>query len=248
MTAGAGAQSTMIEIRKFRRRVAVAAVGVFVTSVASVTWMQRPGDDAPAGRPAIPRLLVSGARGGNTAAGETELMDPSPLFFPTVWNYGQATTGGGRRREPDEGFQDYLPRFRYSDQRLANYGREAVSVPERLSDVVEQGITFPFTGFGHVDFDLGPLAERGGYLEVKELGSGKLVREAELPSGALRLNDHLPIEILVTVGPAGIVGDPLFAAGSGSETVDAEVLDHLLRTYRLGERLGPGKYRVTVGP
>lgn len=196
----------------------------------------------------MPRLLVSGARGGGTAAGETELMDPSPLFFPTVWNYGQAAAGDGRRREPDEGFPDYLPRFRYSDQRLANYGREAVAAPERLAEVVEQGITFPFTGFGHMDLNLGPLAERGGYLEVTELGSGKSVQQAELPSGAVRLNDHLPMEILVTVGPAGIVGDPLLAAGSGSETVDAEVLHYLLRTYRLGERLGPGKYRVTVGP
>lgn len=235
--------------RLFRRRVAVAATGVLVTTAVSLFWMKAPDGEGVMGRPRVaPRLLVSGSGEQHLHRAEAELLDPSPLFFPTVWNYGQEPAGTGRRREPDEGFQDYLPRYRFSDQRLANYGREAMVAPERLADLLDQGVTATFTGFGEVRSEVEPLADRGGFIEVKSLGDGRLVLKSELRELTVPSGDYAPVEFLVTVGPAGLVGGPLVSLSSGSDAVDSQVRNYVLGNYRLGERLGPGKYVVTVGP
>ena len=64
--------------------------------------------------------------------------------------------------------------------------------------------------------------------------------------------DFAPVEYLVAVSSAGIVGDPILLVGSEGEAMDEKVdtffRSYLVKTFRLGERLNPGRYRVLVGP
>ena len=50
----------------------------------------------------------------------------------------------------------------------------------------------------------------------------------------------------------GIVGDPILMVGSEGEEMDEKVdaffRSFLVKSFRLGERLNPGRYRVLVGP
>jgi hypothetical protein len=57
-----------------------------------------------------------------------------------------------------------------------------------------------------------------------------------------------PIRFLIAVNEAGLVGVPMIEVGSGSTEVDDAIQRFLGAKYRLGNRLIPGFYRVTVGP
>jgi hypothetical protein len=56
------------------------------------------------------------------------------------------------------------------------------------------------------------------------------------------------MDFLALVGNSGFVGEPLMTSGSGSEEVDGAVRDYLVKALRLGDRLPPGRYVVSVGP
>jgi hypothetical protein len=60
------------------------------------------------------------------------------------------------------------------------------------------------------------------------------------------------MEFLVVVSSSGIVGDlvqmPSSVLGEVDEKADAFFRSYLVKTFRLGERLNPGRYRVVVGP
>jgi len=44
------------------------------------------------------------------------------------------------------------------------------------------------------------------------------------------------------------VGDLVLTSSSDSEEVDSFFRSYLVKTFRLGERLNPGRYRILVGP
>jgi len=61
-------------------------------------------------------------------------------------------------------------------------------------------------------------------------------------------SDYAPLEFLVVISSAGMVGEPVLTTGSGWDDVDIFFRTYLVKTFRLGERLNPGRYRVLVGP
>jgi hypothetical protein len=181
-----------------------------------------------------------------------DLFDPTPLFFPTEWNYGQRALPESMRRQPGQVFVSFGANFTFDEQSIKNYGAEAVLVPDRLVDVLVQGNEKPFAGMGQIDVQRPPLVERSGFLEVKGLVDGKLILEQTLKSLSLPRMDFGPMEFLVVVSSSGIVGDPVLMSESGLEEVDEDVdtffRSYLVKSFRLGERLSPGRYRVLVGP
>lgn len=56
------------------------------------------------------------------------------------------------------------------------------------------------------------------------------------------------MEFLAVVSSAGLIADPVLVNGSGWEEVDNFFRSYLVKSFRLGERLNPGRYRVLVGP
>ncbi len=179
---------------------------------------------------------------------QAELMDPNPLFFPTEWNYGQRPLGEALRRQPGQMFGSFEPNYMFGEQNLKNYGSETVVVPERLVDVLAQGNEAPFAGMGRVDVRRQALEERSGFLEICDLISGKEIMAQSLMLLSPPRSDFAPMEFLAVVSSAGLVGEPVLVVGSGWEEVDSFFRSYLVKSFRIGERLNPGRYRVLVGP
>jgi hypothetical protein len=111
-----------------------------------------------------------------------------------------------------------------------------------------QGNEAPFAGLGQIDVPRKALAVRSGFIEVRRLGAHEYVIYQSLDGISLPRTDFAPLEFLAVVSSAGLIGDPILVTGSGWEEVDAFFRAYLAKTFRLGERLNPGRYRVLVGP
>ncbi len=207
---------------------------------------------APARQPFV-RLAGAGTGANDEVLRErAELFDPTPLFFPTEWNFGQQPLRGSLRREPGDVFESFPANFTFSEQDIAAYGVDEVVLPGQPADLLTQGSEAPFAGMGQLDVSRPALVARSGFLEVKGLLSDKhVIAEALLGLLPPRL-DFGPLEYLVAVSSAGIVGDPILVVGSGLDQVDERVDEffraYLVKSFRLGERLSPGRYRVLIGP
>jgi hypothetical protein len=199
------------------------------------------------------RLTGAGTGAGDQVLREqADLFDPTPLFFPTEWNFGQRPLRESLRRQPGQIFGSFEPKVEFGEQGIKVYGVETMVAPEKLADVLVQGNEAPFAGMGQLDVVRPELAARSGFLEVRALLDGKIIIAQVLSGLSLPRLDFAPVEYLVAVSSAGIVGDPILLVGSEGEAMDEKVdtffRSYLVKTFRLGERLNPGRYRVLVGP
>ena len=96
---------------------------------------------------------------------------------------------------------------------------------------------------------LNQLSQMDGFIEVVRTESGGVALSDVLPAVAgAPAGDWAPVELVAAVGPTGLVGPPVLTSSSGSQAVDAWLPSYLATTYRLGERLPPGFYRIRLGP
>jgi hypothetical protein len=181
-------------------------------------------------------------------AERAEFFDPTPLFIPTDRNFGQGPLPARVVRQPGQVFDDIPPNFTFKENTLANYAVGYQTAAESVPEILERGNEVPFAGFGQVDSTRRPVADRAAFIEVKALNTGSLVMSEDLAGATLPHPGFAPVEFLAVVGDAGLVGDPVLTAGSGVEEVDSAIREFLVKTFRLGDRLAPGHYVVSVGP
>lgn len=231
-------------------------VGLAFAALVTAGWVVWTRSTPPAAAPVAtvaprPFLRLTGSQGGTTdqiLRERADLLDPTPLFFPTSWNYGQQELPLRLRRPPEQVFGSFDSKFTVDDQNLKTYGRESARAPEKLADVLAQGNEAPFAGLGHIDVAREPLPERVGFLEVRSFAGDKILVQQALTGLSLPRLDFAPLEFVIAVGSSGVIGNPILASGSGWEDVDAFFLAYVVKIFRVGERLGPGSYRVLVGP
>lgn len=236
---------------KIKRRV---WIGLVVACAGVGAWMAwnriRPISPPGAVKRLQPFVQLAGA---GTAVGDqvlrekAQLLDPTPLFFPTEWNYGQRPLREKSLKQPGQVFGSFEPKLTVGEQNITNYGAEAVPVPEKLVDVLVQGNEAPFAGMGQIDTQRSTLPIRSGYLEVRASISGEIIISQQLSGIDPLRSDFAPVEFLVVVGSSGLIGEPILTSGSGWDEVDGFFRSYLIKSYRLGERLQPGRYRVLVG-
>ena len=235
-----------------KRRVWVGLASGLGAVVAWWAWAQRgPAIQAltPQAKPPFVRLTGVGLGLGDQVLRErADLFDPTPLFFPTEWNFGQRPLRESLRRQPGQVFGSFEPIYNFAEQNMKPYGIEATMPPEKLSDALAQGNEAPFAGFGQIDPSHPVFADRLGFVEVTGFFSPEPIISQALVGIAIPRSDYAPLQFLLVVSSAGIVGDPVLTSGSGWEDVDAFFRAYLVRALRLGERLSPGRYRVLVGP
>ena len=202
-----------------------------------------------------PFVQVSGAgqgSGDQVLRERADLFDPTPLFFPTEWNYGQRPLPVSVQRQPGQIFENFRANFTFREQDIKAYGVEVAPPLERVADALAQGNEAPFNGMGQIDQLRQPLPERTGFLEVRTLAESNIVLHQAFKDLKLPNAGFPPMEFMIAVSAAGMVGEPVLMTGSkweeGDEEADAFFRSYLVKTFRLAERLSPGRYRVLVGP
>ena len=235
-----------------KRRVWVGLL--FAVAVICLWWIWSRGKipavavrQSPPGQPLV-RLARPGAGISEKVLRErAEYFDPTPLFFPTEWNFGQGGLHENLKRQPGQVFGNFEDKFGESEQDLKPATAPLTAIPT-LADVVTSGNEAPFGGFGESDFKFSSLPERGGFLEIRSLRDGKIILTQTLGEILVSHADFAPLEFLAVVSSAGMVGEPVLTAGSGREEVDAVIRTYLVKSFRLGERVDPGIYRISIGP
>jgi hypothetical protein len=178
---------------------------------------------------------------------EADLFDRTPLFLPTRWNSAEKELPS---RDPSGGFTGYPDKLFFNGDELSLGLPPPIAVPRRLPDALAGNAPGdPFLGIGRTGYAPAPLPARGACVEISAAASGSRVfsralAEAQPPGdGAWQ-----PMEFLVAVDPAGLVGPPVLTIPSGQEGVDAYFRRYLADVLRVGDRLAPGFYKITVGP
>jgi len=172
-------------------------------------------------------------------------QDATPLFFPTTTNFRAGEKQGGQGTA--EVFRDFGEVLQFQGT-VPHYGTEAVTPPATAIELMEKGSEAPFAGFGQVDSDVSPRESRWAKFEVKSLVDGRLVLSFDIGISGSPSGEFDESEFVVKVGPSGLAGALLLTRSSGRVDVDAFVRDYLVKTARIGARLPPGSYRVSVGP
>ena len=107
----------------------------------------------------------------------------------------------------------------------------------------------PFLGFGKTDATRPALPSRGAFVEITVQGTGqRVLSQALLDAKPPGEGAWQPLEFLAVVDAAGVVGSLEITSHSNLAGVDNYFLRYLVQTLRVGQRLPPGFYRITVGP
>lgn len=240
-----------------KRRWAVAAVGAVAIGALTLPLFRVPRTPSMAAPPA-PKPTVELRGGGNTAlSDETLLRDPTPLFLPTEMNAAQKKMP---EIELGRSFLDKeTPNWTFAESELklnamlpplvGLEGKRADNLAPL--DVLTADTPGPLLmGFGRVDLPANALPARGGRVEVVAAGSGLSVLTQELDPAARPPSAATwqPLEMLAAVDAAGLMGPLVVTARSGVDEVDLYFQNYVARTLKIGERLAPGFYRISVGP
>lgn len=224
---------------------ATSAFAVFLLGL----LFRAPAPPPPASSPRLPVVkgvtLVS--QHDRVVTDESILLDPTPLFLPTKWN---ATQRAVAPREIGGRFQGYdTPKLTFAESELKLGLSTPIQTPASVAEAVAEDIRkSPLVGFGRADEVSPPPVSRGPFVEVVSARTGQKVFTlpvAVTPPGAATWQ---PVEYLARVDAAGLVGRPAVTSRSGVDEIDAFFANYLVRTLRIGERLEPGFYRISIGP
>lgn len=181
---------------------------------------------------------------------EAAMRDPTPLFLPTEFNASGSAWSPETRRELLSSFGGYEPKLRYREANVSLGMPPAVQVPQKAADAfgTDRPVR-PFLGLGRSNDRAAPLATRSAFVEVAAAGDGQLIiaqpiADARPPADAA----WQPLVFLLAVDASGVVGPPVLTESSRVAAVDSYFEGYVIRVLRIGERLGPGLYRVGIGP
>jgi hypothetical protein len=187
---------------------------------------------------------------------EVLMRDAIPLFMPTEHDAAVTVPRG----EPNREFLGYdTLKLSHGDTglNLANTLPPTVTLNGKSTELAKPADTLtvevsgrPLQGFGQTEVRLEPLPERGGLVEVVSTATGQRILSEALSKADAPPSEKewQPMEFMVTVNEAGLVGPLVPIEGSRVEEVDAYFKRFLVQNFRLGARLPPGFYRVVVGP
>jgi hypothetical protein len=197
--------------------------------------------------PLPPRAVTLVSETDRAVNDEAVLLDPTPLFLPTKWNASQREVVSPEIGGRFQGFD--APKFSFSETEIKLGLPSPVKVAVGPGEVVSaDGSLAAFVGFGRPPTPSVELAARGAYFEIVRAANGKRVLAQSIVDMPPVKGAWRPVEFLVGVDAAGLVGPMAVTVRSGFEEVDGFFAKHLTRILRIGERLEPGFYRIFVGP
>ncbi len=188
---------------------------------------------------------------------EAALRDLAPLFLPTPRN---ATLERLPQREPGRSMIDReTPQLGFGEggaglekdlPPVASLNGRTLAAAGPLDALLGIAPGPGLSGFGRNDPKVPALAPRGAVVEVVAAGTGRTVLADRLAPEAKPPTDQIwqPLVLFAAVDAAGLVAPLSVVGASGVDAVDVHFRSYLARTYRVGERLAPGFYRITVAP
>jgi hypothetical protein len=187
---------------------------------------------------------------------EAELRDLRPLFLPTQRNAALPEP----RLEPGRTFlENETLKLTFPDAEvlvskdlppLVLINGKPAEAAQPLDALAADATAIPLEGFGRGQIAVQPITPRGGCIEVIAAEDGRHVWTAELPvsSGPPGEKPWTPVEFLAVVDAAGLTSPLVVTDSSRVEEVDVYFRNFLSREFRIGHRLPPGFYRITVAP
>lgn len=231
--------------------VSAGALLAVVGLVALVRPPALPSADDPETAKSVEVLPVQDARGGPGLAEGMGLRNPVPLYLPTHMSAGQSEAlSADRRLEPVAAFRNYPANLNFPETGLRVDFPAAVPVPSNVMEAIDADRgRHAFQYFGRRDLEVVRPVSRLGFVEVARADDGVTVLVAELPavSGAPEA-DWGPVDMVVAVNASGLVGLPVVTQSSGSARLDGWLPGYLAQSFRIGQRLSPGIYRISLGP
>jgi hypothetical protein len=176
----------------------------------------------------------------------TMLFDLTPLFLPTEYNSSRKDYVP---TEPGDAFAGFPFKPTFSDSQIELHLAPPTAVPTSPAEaLVGDPPGAPFIGFGRVDIKIEALVPRAAYVEVTDAGSGRTVFSQPVEDAQPPVSDWKPMEFMAAVDSGGLVGPLVLTVHSDVADVDAYFGRYLAETLRIGQRLEPGFYRISVGP
>lgn len=228
------------------------SVGAAALVMAAVVLLFR-GPARPPGVPVHPIPVGRGSiRLGASRSDELAMRDLVPLYLPTVHN---AAPGELRPLEPGRSFFERdAERLTFAPGAPGLSVRATYPVPATPLDALRDTPGPLALGMGREDVRIPVAPATGGHVDVYGGDARQAVLSLALPSDARPgtagrdATGWRPLEFTAAVDHAGFVGPLLLTSSSGVEEVDTYFRNYLARSLRLGDRLGPGFYRIVVGP
>jgi len=240
-----------------KRRWAASAAGAVVVMAAFLMLLRIPhvAPTLPPPRPAVPvapkaAVQIALPGGANQVLNdEAAMQDQTALFLPTERN---VTFRPPNRPEAGRAVLDQDDRrFLFGEAELKLNLPSPQVVPEKPADVIlTSAAPTPLYGFGREDRPVPAFPARGAVLEILSGETNRHVLTQALPIDARPPTERpwRPMEFIARVDAAGLVGPLVIAERSDVEEVDKFFQNYLRQTFRIGERLPPGFYRILVGP
>lgn len=209
------------------------------------------GKDSPSGPGGVSMGLTRlDPNAGNVLLNEEAMLfDPTPLFLPTDWNVGHNTLPDNLMRGIGQSFNDYPAQLTFNEIGVALGFPAPVTVPANVTDALPMlGRQQPLAGLGRTEAGVAAMPERSAKVAVMAVRDGVEALSLTVPIGQAPAGLWQPMEFLLAVDAAGLVGPPVLMVQASDERLGATLQEMLAKTLHLGERLGPGIYRVCVGP
>lgn len=187
---------------------------------------------------------------------ETELRDLRALFLQTSRNAALREP----RREPGRtllGEEARELKFTEAELHVERDLPPIVTLNGRTIDKAEPVDALGFdtdlaslTGFGRKPTTEPVLPARGGFVEIFALRDGARVLADALPAATRPQTEKVwgPLEFFAAVDSSGLTSQLVLTKGSRVEEVDAHFRRFLVQDFRIGLRLTPGFYQITVAP
>lgn len=242
-----------------KRRWIAAAAGALVVMLAMLSLLRVPTEPVPpfvslsvsvpnTGRMAIQLTNAGGA--DQRLTDEASMHDQIPLFLPTSRNVALKPPP-----RPEAGrvlLEQEVSRNSFGSGELRLNLPAPEVVAERPVEVMLAGApAVPLYGFGRSKVTPEAPPPHGAFVEVFSVATNRRVLGPEaLGVDAKPPTERIwrPLEFLARVNATGLAGPLTLTVRSDVEEVDKFFRNYLGETFRIGDRLPPGSYRITVGP
>ena len=194
----------------------------------------------------------------NATQKEIAPPEPSGTFqsyrVPAKWEFAESDLRVGRTPSSAAAIQLSGPTKTQNSIGLP----DPVAAPAQPAEALTPGVPGALlVGFGRAEPVVASLPKRGALVEIEATGSGQpalsahAMAQVQALAAAARPPGNRPwetMEFIAAVDASGLASPLMMTTRSGVEEVDNYFKNFLVRTLRLGERLTPGFYRISVGP